>query len=347
MKLIIQIPCFNEEDTLPQTLADLPQAIDGIDEIETLIIDDGCTDRTVSVARDLGVDHIIRHGGNRGLAAAFSTGMRACLQRGADVIVNTDGDNQYCGADIARLVVPLLRGEATIVLGDRRTSDVAHFSRSKKLLQRVGSMVVRRLSGTDLNDAVSGFRAFSREAALQLNVITTFSYTVETLIQAGAKKLPVASVPIRTNPKTRDSRLFKSIRQFVSRQVATMFRSYMMYHPARVFLAGAVSLACCSVLPLTLLLAGVWTTPGAVAAGYITFGAFLVAALTAGLLALTSDLQRNNRRLMEMVLESVRQIECGDAPAQPLIPSGSAVFNRRTPERRNGVSDPGSEVVRI
>ena len=345
VKLIIQIPCFNEEKTLPQTYADLPKEIDGIDQIEVMVIDDGSTDKTVRVARELGVDHIIRHGGNRGLAATFSTGIRACLQRDADIIVNTDGDNQYCGPDITRLVIPLLRGEATIVLGDRQTSKVAHFSIPKKLLQRVGSMVVRKLSGTNLNDAVSGFRAFSREAALQLNVITTFSYTVETLIQAGAKRLPITSVPIRTNPKTRDSRLFKSVGQFVSRQVATMFRSYMMYHPARVFLAVAVGLACCSMVPLGFLFGGFWPNAAASVAGYIAFGAFLVASLTAGLLALTADLQRNNRRLIEMVLESVRQIECGDSPAYPLVPSSSSVFSRRTPGRRQSVHDPGSGVT--
>ncbi|MCA9048128.1 MAG: glycosyltransferase family 2 protein [Planctomycetaceae bacterium] len=345
MKLIIQIPCFNEEKTLPQTYADLPRRIEGIDEIEVMIIDDGSTDQTVRIARELGIDHIIRHGGNRGLAAAFSSGIRACLQRDADIIVNTDGDNQYAGADIARLVAPILRGDSTIVLGDRQTSQVEHFTASKKMLQRIGSAVVRQLSGVQLNDAVSGFRAFSREAALQLNVITTFSYTVETLIQAGAKRLPVTSVPVRTNPKTRDSRLFKSIRQFVSRQAATMFRSYMMYHPARVFLAVAVGLACCSAVPLVLLMTDTWITPATSGVGVMTYGAFLVAALTAGLLALTADLQRNNRRLIEMVLEAVRQIECGDAPAHPLIPSGTPVFRHRTRRTSNAAADPGSEVI--
>lgn len=345
MKLIIQIPCFNEEQTLPQTYRDLPQQIEGIDEIEVMIIDDGSTDETVKVARDLGVDHIIRHGGNRGLAATFSTGIRACLQRGADIIVNTDGDNQYCGADIARLVVPLLAGEATIVLGDRQTHSVKHFSFSKKLLQRVGSMVVRRLSGTDLNDAVSGFRAFSREAAMQLNVITTFSYTVETLIQAGAKRLPMTSVPVRTNRKTRESRLFSSVRQFVSRQVATMFRSYMMYHPARVFLGVAVLLSVCSIIPLLLVLTGFLTTTIASSVALISHGAFLIATLTSVLLALTADLQRNNRRLIEMILESVRQLECGDAQADSLILASPSVVSRAAHPKRRNVNDPGSGVV--
>lgn len=329
MKLIIQIPCFNEEETLPQTFADLPTEIEGIDEIEVMIIDDGSTDDTVRVAREIGVDHIVRHGGNRGLAAAFATGIRACLQRQADIIVNTDGDNQYCGADIAELVKPLLRGEATIVLGDRQTAKVAHFSPMKKLLQRVGSSVVRFLSGTNLSDAVSGFRAFSREAALQLNVITTFSYTVETLIQAGAKRLPVTSVPVRTNAKTRESRLFRNVRQFITRQVATMFRSYMMYHPARVFAATSVGFGLCAAVCLLITLFGQLTSPANQMCFVAAFGVFLLSSVTSGLLGLMADLQRNNRRLIEMTLESVRQIECGDAPSDPLIPASPAVFNRR------------------
>lgn len=347
MKLIIQIPCFNEEGTLPQTYADLPREIAGIDEIEVMVIDDGSTDQTVRVARELGVDHIIRHGGNRGLAAAFSNGIRACLLRDADIIVNTDGDNQYCGADISKLVAPLLRGEATIVVGDRQTSTVVHFSRSKKIMQRFGSLVVRKLSGTDLDDAVSGFRAFSREAALQLNVITTFSYTIETLIQAGAKRLPVASVPIRTNPKTRDSRLFKSIGQFVSRQVATMFRCYMMYHPAKVFLTFALLLLCCSAAPLTLILTGVLVSQSSLIVGYIMFAAFLVGALTSGLLALTADLQRNNRRLLEMVLDSVRQIECGDTPAQSVALSSKSTFASETRFRSGKIKEPLPDVAGV
>ena len=286
-----------------------------------MIIDDGSTDSTVATARALGVDHIIRHGGNRGLAAAFSTGIRACLQRDADIIVNTDGDNQYRGADICQLVAPLLLGEATIVLGDRQTEQIDHFSTSKKILQRVGSFVVRKLSGTELNDAVSGFRAFTREAALQINVITDFSYTIETLIQAGAKRLPVASVPVRTNPKTRDSRLFRSVTHFVSRQVATMFRSYMMYHPAQVFLGLAFLLGCVALIPLTMLFAGQSLSPAGTAIMGLISGAALTGAMTACLLAFTADLQRNNRRLIEMVLESVRQIECDLDSTHPLSPS--------------------------
>lgn len=341
MKLIIQIPCFNEEKTLPQTYRDLPGQIPGIDEIEVLIIDDGSTDNTVKVARDLGIDHIVRHGGNRGLAAAFATGIRACLQRGADIIVNTDADNQYHGGDIPHLVAPLLAGEATIVLGDRQTDSVTHFSPAKKLLQRFGSMVVRQLSGTDSKDAVSGFRAFSREAAMQLNVVTTFSYTIETLIQAGAKRLSVASVPIRTNARTRESRLFRSLRHFVSRQTATMFRSYMMYHPARVFLGISCLLGTVSLIPLAM--SGLWSAPALPAAALMLHGVFLAAALVSALLALTADLQRNNRRLLEMVLESVRHLECGDTPAQ-LLPS---VVSRAAHPKRRSAQLSGSETAEV
>ena len=338
MKLIIQIPCFNEEQTLPQTLADLPTSIDGIDEIEVMIIDDGSTDRTVATARALGVDHIIRHGGNRGLAAAFATGIQACLQRDADIIVNTDGDNQYCGADIVHLVTPLLRGEATIVLGDRQTGQIDHFSQSKKILQRVGSCAVRQLSGTDLNDAVSGFRAFTREAALQINIVTDFSYTIETLIQAGAKKLPIASVPVRTNPKTRESRLFRSLGHFMSRQVATMFRSYMMYHPAQIFLGLALLLAGLALIPLLILFAAESLSPVGTGVIGLISGVAFTGALTAGLLACTADLQRNNRRLIEMVLQSVRQIECDLDSAHPLSPSRRTLAVPESRRKRNEVA---------
>lgn len=215
MKLIVQIPCFNEENTLPQTVKDIPRIIPGVDTVEILIIDDGSTDRTVEVAQMLGVDHIVRNKKNQGLARTFRTGLNACLDLGADIIVNTDGDNQYAGADIPKLVQPIIEGRAEIVVGDRRTELQPHFSRSKKALQKLGSAVVRRLSDVDVPDAVSGFRAISRDAALRLNIISPFSYTVEMLIQAGKKHLAVTSVPVGTNPKTRESRLFRSIPKFI------------------------------------------------------------------------------------------------------------------------------------
>ena len=214
MKLIIQIPCLNEESTLPETVADLPREVDGFDTVEYLVIDDGSTDRTIEVARGLGVEHIVRQTNNRGLAAAFQAGLDACLKPGADVVVNTDADNQYSGADVAKLVRPIVAGTADIVVGDRRVQQIAHFSASKKLLQRIGSWVVRRVSQTEVADTISGFRAYNREAALQL-IVSTFTYTLESLIQAGKMLVAVDQVPIETNPKTRESRLFSSIAGYV------------------------------------------------------------------------------------------------------------------------------------
>ena len=206
MKLIVQIPCFNEEATLPETVAAIPRHIVGVDEVEILVVDDGSTDRTVEVARSLGVDHIVTQTRNRGLATTFRTGLDACLKAGADIIVNTDGDNQYSGADIPRLIRPILDGRADIVVGDRETSQVAHFSPFKKLLQAMGSWVVRRLSSVDVPDAVSGFRAISREAAMRLNIVSGFSYTIEMLIQAGRKRMAVTSVPVAHQQGRRASR---------------------------------------------------------------------------------------------------------------------------------------------
>ncbi|MEZ6121623.1 MAG: glycosyltransferase family 2 protein [Planctomycetaceae bacterium] len=344
MKLIIQIPCFNEEHTLPQTYRDLPRKIEGIDEIEVMIIDDGSTDDTVRVARDLGVDHIIRHSGNRGLAATFATGVRACLQRNADIIVNTDGDNQYRGEDIRVLVQPLLAGEASVVVGDRRTAAIPHFSPLKRLLQRYGSLVVRKLSGAPLQDAVSGFRAFTRDAAMQLNIVTSFSYTIETLIQAGAKGLPITSVPVRVNPKTRESRLFTSIRQFICRQLVTMFRSYLMYHPARVFLALSGLLLCGGLASVAGLALGLPQTSTSQMATIVASAAFFALALNCGMMFLMADLQRNNRRLIEMTLETVRQLECGDLPSQ-FLTTPPAVFNRPDHRRNKRRPGHGSEIV--
>ncbi|MDP2105299.1 MAG: glycosyltransferase family 2 protein, partial [Desulfobulbaceae bacterium] len=199
MKLIVQIPCLNEEHTLPQTVADIPRQIEGIDQVEILIIDDGSTDRTVEVAREIGVDHIVCNLNNKGLAASFRIGLDACLRLGADIIVNTDGDNQYQGKDIAKLVAPIVNGTADIVIGDRQTDTIPHFDLHKKLLQKFGSAIVRILSGANIPDAVSGFRAFSRDAAMQLNILTHYSYTVETILQAGKRNLAVASVGIGTN----------------------------------------------------------------------------------------------------------------------------------------------------
>ena len=211
MKLIIQIPCYDEERTLPETLADLPRQVPGVDEVEWLVIDDGSSDRTVEVARVHGVDHIVRLTNNKGLAAAFQAGLDACLKLGADVIVNTDADNQYYGGDIPKLLAPILAGDADMVIGDRKTDQIDHFSPLKKRLQRLGSAVVRRASGTSVPDTTSGFRAYNREAALQMQVVSKFTYTLETIIQAGKMLVAVDHVPVRTNDKLRESRLFPSM----------------------------------------------------------------------------------------------------------------------------------------
>src|SRR5215211_5618096 len=239
MKLIIQIPCFDEEATLPGTLADLPRQVEGIEAVEWLVIDDGSTDRTVEVARENGVDHIVRLTNNRGLAAAFQAGLDASLKLGADIIVNTDADNQYYGGDIPKLVAPILAGDADMVIGDRKTDQIEHFSPVKKRLQRLGSAVVRRASGTDVPDTTSGFRAYNREAGLQMQVVSKFTYTLESIIQAGKMLVAVDHVPIRTNPKTRESRLFPSTAAYVRRNTVSIFRIYAMYEPLRVFLAAA------------------------------------------------------------------------------------------------------------
>src|SRR5918997_26353 len=240
MKLIIQIPCFNEEHTLPLVLADLPRHVAGFDAVEWLIIDDGSTDRTIEVARAGGVDHILRLTNNKGLAAGFQAGLDACLKLGADVIVNTDGDNQYYGGDIPKLVGPVLAGDADMVVGDREVQNIEHFSPLKKSLQRLGSAVVRRASGTDVPDTTSGFRAYNREAGLQMQVVSKFTYTLESIIQAGKMLVAVDHVPIRTNPKTRESRLFPSMWAYVRRNAASIFRIYSLYEPLRVFTAAAI-----------------------------------------------------------------------------------------------------------
>lgn len=236
MKLIIQIPCFNEEATLPLTIRDLPQHIEGIDRIELLVIDDGSSDRTAEVARQLGVQHIVQLPRNTGLAHAFSVGLETALQLGADIIVNTDGDNQYCGQDIPRLIRPILDGQAGMVVGDRQVETIAHFSPIKKKLQKLGSWLVRRVSGTEVPDATSGFRAFSRDAALRLVIFSRYTYTLETIIQAARKHIVVTSVPVRTNQKLRESRLVKGILRYVWRSMLTIFRIVLMYEALTVFL---------------------------------------------------------------------------------------------------------------
>lgn len=315
MKLIVQIPCYNEEETLPQTIAGIPSAIDGIDEIEILIIDDGSSDRTSEVAAQLGVSHVIQNKKNRGLARTFRRGLDACLRAGADIIVNTDGDNQYSGEDIGELVKPILDGKADIVIGDRQTDSVKHFSRFKRSLQRLGSGVVRRLAGVDVPDAVSGFRAFSRTAAIRTNIVSSFSYTIETVIQAGNKDMAVVSVPIRTNPKTRESRLFKSIPSFIERQISTIIRMYAMYKPLRAFFFLGTLLTLLGLIPiirfLYFFLAG---DGGGHVQSLVLGGVLLLMGFMAYLAGLVADLISFNRQLLEMALEKIRVIELGDDP---------------------------------
>lgn len=235
MKLIIQIPCYNEAETLPQTVAELPRQIAGIDCLETLVIDDGSTDGTAVTAHTLGVTHIITHAQNRGLAQAFQTGLDACLRHGADIIVNTDADNQYPGRYVADLVAPILAGEADLVIADRQVTQLAHFSPLKRWLQQFGSWTVRSVSGTAVPDAPSGFRAYTREAALRLTILTRYSYTLETIIQAGKLGLAIRSVPIQTNQTTRPSRLQRNMWHFIKAQGGTILRLYAFYEPLRTF----------------------------------------------------------------------------------------------------------------
>ena len=320
MKLIIQVPCYNEGDTLEATLAALPRTVEGVDAIEVLVIDDGSSDDTVEVARRNSVDHIVSHAGNRGLAATFQTGLSACLRLGADVIVNTDGDNQYSGKDIEKLVTPIVRGEADLVIGDRQTETIEHFSPSKKLLQKWGSFVVRQFSGTSVPDVVSGFRAWSREAALKTNIVSPFSYTIESIIQAGNKRLRVHSVPVDTNASTRQSRLAKSTAEFVGKSATTTLRMYAMHQAMRVFFAIGFLLAIVGVIPILRFLYFYFTSGGA---GHVQSlvigGALLVMGFLTLLLGLIADLISCNRRLLEMVLENTRRIPCETGDIESMV----------------------------
>jgi glycosyltransferase involved in cell wall biosynthesis len=310
MKLVVQIPCLNEERTLPQTLADIPREIRGVDRVEILVIDDGSTDNTVQVAKENGADHILRNKNNKGLARTFLHGVDACLALGADVIVNTDGDNQYCGADIAKLVQPILEGKADVVVGDRQTDSNVQFSKNKKRLQKIGSWVVRKLSGTDIPDAVSGFRAFSREAALQMNIVSPYSYTIETIIQAGKKHLAISHVPIRTNPSTRESRLIKSIPRFIERSVTTMVRIYTMYQPLRVFfLIGGVLTLCGTLVGVRFLWFYFTGNGGGHTQSLIFVAICLITGFQILMIGLVADVVSFNRRLSEEILFRIRRAD--------------------------------------
>jgi glycosyltransferase involved in cell wall biosynthesis len=309
-KLIVQIPCYNEEKTLSQTVSDIPRKIDGIDEIKILVIDDGSTDRTVEVAEEIGVDYIIKNTHNIGLARTFHEGLVACLSFGADIVVNTDGDNQYKGQDIPKLIAPILKGEAEIVVGDRETDKIPHFSPLKKRLQKIGSVVVRMLSETDVRDPVSGFRAFSREAAMKMNVLSPFSYTIETVIQAGKKHITIKSVPIGTNPKTRESRLFKSIPKFLERSLTTMMRMYTMYQPLKVFfIIGCLCILAGLVPSIRFLIHYIMGHGSGHMQSLILAAILFIVGFQVMMIALLADVISFNRKLIEETLLRVRRIE--------------------------------------
>jgi glycosyltransferase involved in cell wall biosynthesis len=313
MKLIIQIPCFNEEAQLPTTLGRLPRQIDGFDAVEWLIIDDGSTDRTIEVARAAGVDHVVRLTNNTGLAAAFQAGLDAGLKLGADVIVNTDADNQYEGADIPKLVAPILSGHADMVVGDRQIGTIAHFSAGKKLLQRLGSWVVRQASSTEIPDTTSGFRAYNREAALSMQAVSRFTYTLETIIQAGKLLVAVEHVPIRTNAKTRESRLFPSTAAYVRRNALSIFRIYSQYQPLKVFWGAALVMAVPAFAIFIRFLILFIESPHDAARGHIQSliaGAVLfIAAMLLLSLGVIGDLLDAQRTLSQRTFERVRRIE--------------------------------------
>lgn len=310
MKLIIQIPCYNEEASLAETVAALPTTLPGIDVIETLVIDDGSTDRTAEVARDAGVTYLLRFPVHLGLARAFSAGLDASLKLGADVIVNTDGDHQYPGAEVGRLVAPILAGEVDMVIGDRAPHASRHFGPWKRLLQWVGSWAVRRLSGTSVPDATSGFRAFSRRAALRLNVFTRFTYTLETIIQAGKKHIAVGHVRIETNPERRPSRLFSSISGYLRRSIATMIRIYALYEPLRVFWTlGALALGAGTLIGVRFLVAYFSEGGRGHIQSLILAAVLLIIGFQTVLIGLVADLIGSSRALLEDVLVRVREVE--------------------------------------
>jgi len=310
MKLIIQIPAFNEEATIAQALRDLPKKIDGITAIETLVIDDGSSDRTVEVARKAGANHILQLKTHRGLSAAFVSGIDAALRLGADVIVNTDADNQYNAADIARLIAPIVKGTAEVVIGDREVAKSPHMSPFKRTLQRLGSWTVGLASGISINDVTSGFRAFSREAAIQINVFNPFTYTLETVIQAGNRNLGVQSVPVRTNAPTRPSRLYRGIGTYLRKSMATIFRVYTLYKPLKTFFViGSVLLFFGLVLGGRFLWYFIQGDRGGHIQSLILAAVFLIIGFQTWLIALLADLMSVNRRLIEDVLIRVRKME--------------------------------------
>ncbi len=310
MKLIIQIPCYNEAETLTIALNDLPREISGIDEIEYLIINDGSKDNTVQVAKDWGVHYIVNFKQNRGLAKGFMAGIDACLRNGADIIVNTDADNQYCGADIEKLVRPILEGKADMVIGERPIDDTVYFSPLKKKLQHFGSWVVRKASKTNIPDAPSGFRAYSREAALRLNVVNEYTYTLETIVQAGRNRVALASVPIHTNAELRPSRLFNSMWGYVKRSMLTILRAYLMYRPLIVFtiIGGVLFLGGVGVGCRFLYFFVNGDTKGHVQS-LILSSTLILSGVSTFVVGLQADIIAANRKILEDIQYHVRRID--------------------------------------
>ena len=316
-KLIIQIPCLNEADTLPATLADLPRSVPGIDVVEVLVIDDGSRDRTSEVAKAHGVAHVIRFRQRKGLAAAFIAGIDASLRHGADYIVNTDADNQYAGRDIALLLEPLLRGEADIVVGDRNIRDLEHMSWFRKLLQRVGSWAVRLVSATKVPDTTSGFRAYTRDAALRMTIVSDFSYTLESLIQAGKQRMAVTHVAVSTNPRTRPSRLFDSVLSYIKRSAATIVRIYTMYEPLKVFTyIGTTIFVAGFIISMRFLYYFLFTfeSEGKVQS-LILSAVLMIVGFQVVLIGLVADVISGMRKLLDDLLYRVRRMELGDPDA--------------------------------
>lgn len=307
MKLVIQIPCYNEEKALPITLKDLPKKIEGIDEIEVLIIDDGSKDNTVEVAKSLGVKHVVNMPHNCGLAKAFVAGLQKSLEIGADIIVNTDADNQYCANDIEKLVKPILAGDADIVIGTRPVSKIEHFSPLKKILQKLGSCVMRLISSTEVEDAPSGFRAFSRNSALQLNVFDNYTYTLETIIQARAKGLILKCVPINVNADLRKSKLVKSMFDYIIRSVFTMIRMFIIYRPFRFFaIIAGLFLTLGTILGLRFLYYYVFSSGNGHIQSLILSAILIITGVQIAVIAVLSELMSINRKLLEDIQKRIK-----------------------------------------
>jgi glycosyltransferase involved in cell wall biosynthesis len=343
MKLIVQIPAFNEEATIAQTLRDIPKKIDGITAIETVVIDDGSSDNTADAARKAGATHVVQLKSHRGLSSAFLAGINAALRLGADIIVNTDADNQYAGADIPKLIAPIIRGSADVVIGDREVSKSPHMSAFKRLLQRLGSRTVGLASGIRVGDVTSGFRAFSRDAAMQINVFNPFTYTLETIIQAGNRNLGVQSVPVRTNAPTRPSRLYRGLGTYLRKSIATIFRIYTIYKPLKTFFAiGALLMLAGSALGIRFLWDFAHGDRGGHIQSLILAAVFLIIGFQTLLIALIADLISVNRRLSEEVLVRMKRMEMPSVerrplphrlPREPRTPTRPPLQKRERPER--------------